>query len=138
MSQPQSERRNRLPEEWWDCATECFGTCAMCMTKWPMARRHSRRDLARHFTDHQFPLETLSEYIPITSKNKQFGKKTMNGICSGLCATCGRRLVRRLDGRRLREICKYQKRQTIYVKRFEKTKKYSQQDNTNLRVQTEH
>ena len=35
------------------------------------------------------PSRTLSEYIPITSKNKQFGKKTMNGICSGFVLRAG-------------------------------------------------
>ena len=61
---------------------------------------------------------TLSEYL----EEQAVGQENDEWDMFKLCATCGRRLVRRLDGRRLREICKYQKRQTIYVKRFEKTR----------------
>ena len=32
-------------------------TCATCTTRWPMARQHSKRDMARHSTDHQSPSE---------------------------------------------------------------------------------
>ena len=68
--------------------------CATCMIKWPLARQHSRRDLARHLSDHRFHLGTLVEDIPITPKDKssvhQFGKQTLKGIFFGYVLRVGR------------------------------------------------
>ena len=54
------------------------------------------------------PSRTLSEYL----EEQAVWQENDEWDMFRLCATCGRWLVRRLDGRRLREICKYQKRQT--------------------------
>ena len=45
--------------------------CATCMIKLPMARLHSRRDMARKMTHHQFPLEHWSCASQLPRKTSQ-------------------------------------------------------------------
>ena len=63
------------------------------MTEWPVARQQARRDMANNLTDHQFLFGTLVEYIQITAMDKarvkQFGKKTLKGICFGYVLRVG-------------------------------------------------
>ena len=65
------------------CDGNAIVTCAPCTTKWPTARRHPRKDLAKNVTD----LRHIVEYIPITAKDRsrihQFGQKTLKGVCFG-------------------------------------------------------
>ena len=75
QSRPQSGKKEQLshswwlPQEWWDCMTECHPPNAARQSG-HMARQHPRKGMARHVTDHEVPFGTLVGYISIEPKDK--------------------------------------------------------------------
>ena len=78
-SRPQSERGNSYRSRAKaDCQKSggiarrsAIVTCATCTTRWPMAWQHSRRDVARHLTDHQVFLEHWLSSSQLPRKTSQ-------------------------------------------------------------------
>ena len=108
----QGERRNScrtggLPEEWWDCAMECYCFLRNVHDKMADVKTAFEERYGQTFWRTITYKGTLVDYIPITAKDKsrvhQFGKDTLKGIFLGyvLRTRRGRRLVQRLDDSRL-------------------------------------
>ena len=53
VSKPGTTRAKRTTRRMVGLRWNATVTCATCTTRWPMARQQSRRDVARHVTDHQ-------------------------------------------------------------------------------------
>ena len=74
-------------------------TCATCTTRWPLARQHSRRYMAWNLTD--LLLWNTGwvhpNYREGQVKSTAVWKENAERNTVSLCATCGRRLVKRLD-----------------------------------------
>ena len=59
-------QKNRGTVQW-----SAIVTCATCTTIWPMARQHSRKDMTRNLTDHQFPSEHWLSTSQLPQKSSQ-------------------------------------------------------------------
>ena len=111
VEMPTQERHNRAlvksgpAEEWWGCTLECRCYLRNVLYKTADGKTTFEKRYGQQFDGPSIPFDTLVECIPITAKDMSrvhhVGRENHESNILGPCATCGVRLVRRLDDSRL-------------------------------------
>ena len=102
MSRPQSERRNSYRTSAKGTTRRMVGLCDGMLSLLAQRARQDKTafEKARHLTDHQSPLEHGLSTFQLPRKTGPAWTENPERNVLGLCATCGERLVRRLDDSR--------------------------------------